>query len=70
MMTDILNKVKNLFKIAATPDSPEAKSESIYTKYKNLFEKKVFSEVKLPEEDQICAQVAGQSYLPSQNRQK
>lgn len=70
MMTNILNKVKNLFKIAATPDSPEAKSESIYAKYKHLFEKKVFTEVKLPDEDQLCAQVAGQSYLPPQDRQK
>jgi len=70
MMTDLLNKVKKLFKIAETPDSPEAKSESIYAKYKNLFEKKIFSEVKLPEEDQICADVAGQSYLIPSNRQK
>ena len=66
----LLTKVKNLFKIAATPASPEAKSESVYVKYKNLFEKKVFTEVKLPEEDTVCAQVAGQSYSFAQNRKK
>jgi hypothetical protein len=70
MMTDLLNKVKKLFKIAAQPDSPDAKPESIYAKYKNIFEKKVFSEVKLPDEDQICAQVAGQSYSPPLDRKK
>ena len=70
MMTNILNKVKNLFKIATTSNSPEAKSESIYIKYKNIFEKKIFTEVKLPDEDHICAQVAGQSYSFPNNRQK
>jgi hypothetical protein len=70
MTPNILDKVKNLFKIASTPDSPEAQSENIYAKYKNLFEKKIFTAVKLPYEDWICAQVTGQSYISPQDRQK
>lgn len=48
----------------------QSKIKNIYFKYKNIFEKRVFSEVVLAEEDRVCAEIANESYLSPDVRRK
>lgn len=61
--------IVNLFKFkkkrftSSSSDSSESKTRKIYAKYKNIFEKKVFSDIVLRDEDKACAEIANESYL-------
>ncbi len=68
--------IVNLFKFkkkrftSSSSDSSESKTRKIYAKYKNIFEKKVFSDIVLRDEDKACAEIANESYLFPELRRK